>query len=423
MAPSFKLYAFIALFELGLAYPNAILRYAGFKVYYLREFIIAAVLLSLALAWSVILCEKINERALVILITLLSFAVFIGGIPEIVGLLIMASLVVAALPSKNVLGSHSFFGALYFFVIAVLAVTTDAGVYIGLPFMQEKLEFVIVFASLVYALSVFKSFERINISNKNPVALFITALILVSVVVSSTYFPTPSCSETNNEFVIWSYNIHQGFTIYGAFNGHDLAKLIAENSPAIIAMQEVDGGRITSAYQDIPVIISAYTGMCYAYQPAIENTYGVAVFSIYPILSSEGYLLESIGEQRASIKVTLKIGGGSLILISVHLGLTPEERLMQADELLKFSVKDPQAQIVAGDFNAEVDEESIKKMLLYYNDSFQKRPEYTWHWKEERESIDYVFIKKDAKLEIKSAGILETLVSDHIPVWVRIKLF
>ncbi|WP_240912043.1 MULTISPECIES: endonuclease/exonuclease/phosphatase family protein [unclassified Thermococcus] len=268
-------------------------------------------------------------------------------------------------------------GAAYLFLVATLALGAYVGMDIGLAFMDDNLEALILAASVIYALASYGGSTEVRLPNAKEIVGPLLGLAVVSVIVLALFNVGPTYVEAKKEVLIWSYNVHQGFGPYqGTFNGYELINLLKEQKPDIWAAQEVVGGMIGNGYQDIPLMISAYLGYAYEYKPAVEGTHGIAVFSHWHMKTESELNPESLGQARSAQKVT--IDELELTLVNVHMGLNETERAMQAGELLKFAESEPVAHIIAGDTNVEPDEEAIAILTRNYYNSFEKRPPYTF---------------------------------------------
>ena len=420
--PGFSLYAFAALLELGLIYPNAVLRYSGINVYYLPTFVGFSFVIALALLLGPYLAKR-QEVAMALLI-LGSATLFLKPL-SLVGLPLALASAIALL--ENAKGSRGgVIGAVYIFLVATLALGAYVGRDIGLPFMEDRLEALIFVASLVYALVTYKKSPEVSIPTTKEIVGPLGGLAIAALIVLALFHTGPSYVEAKKEVLIWTYNVHQGFGPYdGIFNGYELVNLLKEQKPDIWAGQEVVGGMIGNGYQDVPLFVSAYLGYAYEYKPAAEGTYGIAVFSHWH-MKTEGELnLKSVGQARPAQKVTIEELG--LTIVNVHMGLSEEERAMQAEELLKFAKEPPVAHIITGDTNAEPDEEAIKILTSEYRDAFSERPPYTFLWERsgvvDKENIDYILLQKNWPAKVKDYGCLcDVEVSDHRPVWALIEL-
>ena len=149
--PGFGLYAFAALIELGLIYPNAVMRYSGITVYYLPQFIGFSFVVALAILLGPYLGKKPGTAAL--LLVLGSAALFVKP-AALIGLpLALASAIALVESSKG--GRGGIIGAVYLFLVATLGIGAYVGRDIGLAFMEDRLEALILVASVVYALSAY----------------------------------------------------------------------------------------------------------------------------------------------------------------------------------------------------------------------------------------------------------------------------
>lgn len=420
--PGFGLYAFAALLELGLIYPNAIMRYSGITVYYLPQFVGFSFLVALAILLGPYLGKKPGMAAFLLILG--SAALFVKP-AALIGLpLALASSIALVESSKGSRGGV--FGAVYLFIIALLGIGAYVGRDIGLAFMEDRLEALILVASIVYALSAYGKNVDIRAPSVKELAGSLGGLALASVIVLALFNASPTYEPAKKEVLIWSYNVHQGFGPYeGTFNGYELVNLLKDIKPDILASQEVVGGMIANGYQDVPLMLSAYLGYAYEYKPAVEGTYGIAVFSHWH-MSSEGELnLRSVGQARPAQKVSFE--ELNLTLVNVHMGLSEDERAMQAEELLNFAESEPAAHIIAGDTNAEPEERAIEILSRDYRDAFEQRPPYTFLWEgngvRDEENIDYILLKRGWPAKVKNYGcLLEVEVSDHRPIWALIEL-
>lgn len=420
--PGFGLYAFATLLELGLIYPNAVMRYSGMTVYYLPEFVGFSLLLALAILLGPYLARK--PAVAMVLLVAGSATLFLKPL-SLVGLPIALASTIGLV--ENAKGSRGgVIGAVYLFIVATLALGAYVGRDIGLPFMEDRLEALILVAAVIYALNAYGKSAEVSLPGVKEIAGPLVGLVLVSVIVLALFNAGPTYVEAKRDVLVWTYNVHQGFGPYdGTFNGYELVNLLAEQKPDVWLAQEVVGGMIGNGYQDVPLFISAHLGYAYEYKPAVEGTYGIAVFSHWHMKTESELNLPSVGQARPAQKVSIEELG--ITVVNVHMGLSEEERAMQAEGLLKFAEASPVAQMMAGDTNAEPDERAIEILTRDYRDAFPERPSYTFLWERngvrDEENIDYILLKKDWPVDVKDYGCLcDVPASDHRPVWVLIGL-
>ncbi|MDV3104008.1 endonuclease/exonuclease/phosphatase family protein [Thermococcus waiotapuensis] len=395
------------------------MRYSGVNVYYLPQLVGFSLVVALAILLGQFLSKKPGLAATMLVLGSASLFVKPAGL---IGLpLALASTVALLEGAKGSKGGV--LGAVYLFLVATFALGAYIGRDIGLAFMEDRLEALILAAAVVYALSSYKGNVEVKPPKVKEIAGSLAGLVAMAVIVLALFNVSPVYEPAKKEVLIWTYNVHQGFGPYrGTFNGYELVNLLREQKPDIWAAQEVVGGMIGNGYQDVPLIISVYLGYAYEYKPAVEGTYGIAVFSHWHMRTEGELNLKSVGQARPAQKVSIEELG--ITFVNVHMGLSEEERAMQAEELLSFAKASPVAQIIAGDTNAEPHERAIEILTRDYRDAFEKRPPYTFNWGNvDIENIDYILLKKDWAAEVKDYGCLcEVEVSDHRPLWALLKL-
>lgn len=159
-------------------------------------------------------------------------------------------------------------------------------------------------------------------------------------------------------------------------------------------------------------------------------TDGPAVFSKYPILKTEAYMLSKTDE-RAAIKAEIQIEDKKLLVFSTHLIHTHQKDMEvqneQALNLLKLLPRENT--VVMGDFNATPGSFVIKKMREEFTDSdpnskptWSVYPEGCLMCKPQDISIrlDYIFTSPDVK--IKSSEVEGSKGSDHLPITAEIEI-
>jgi len=212
-----------------------------------------------------------------------------------------------------------------------------------------------------------------------------------------------------------SYNIHQGFTADGRLNGAELAGALSM-LPAVLCLQEVDGGRATSSYIDVPVLLSSM-GYRVEFQPAIAGHYGVAVaYRGGPLERLASGVLPGVdSEDRA----WLAADAGGLPVATVHLGLTPGERLVQVELLFQgLEAAGVEPAVLCGDFNEEWG--AATEAILsrgYVRLEPAGGPGFTCCLGEDvRVAIDHVYVLEGSPASLWEAWIVYVEASDHLPV-------
>ena len=148
------------------------------------------------------------------------------------------------------------------------------------------------------------------------------------------------------ELRVVSYNIKHGQGMDGKIDLERVAAVIAQKKPHLVALQEVDKDCKRSGNRDIAA-----------------GEYGVAVLSKLPISGLHHYKLPGGPEPRTALEVQVTVKGHaeSVSFVSVHNDWTSEEvRVGQVTALLDHLKERKHPVIIAGDFNGEMNDASMK---------------------------------------------------------------
>jgi endonuclease/exonuclease/phosphatase family metal-dependent hydrolase len=219
-----------------------------------------------------------------------------------------------------------------------------------------------------------------------------------------------------------TYNIHYGYDAYWHLSLEDIARTIEANGVHVIALQEVDRGRLTSYSLDNAYYLARRLGMQVAYLPTVEHLTGIAVLYAGPAAQVEARLLPSLQEQTGVVRVSLDAGGKSLNAYGIWMGLSDEDTLRQIREALDFIGATSPATF-GGDFNAEPDSPVAGEVLRAgFVDPFVALgfdpPPFTSPAIGPVKQIDYVWVRGLAPME---AWVPDSLASDHRMVVVEVQ--
>jgi len=225
---------------------------------------------------------------------------------------------------------------------------------------------------------------------------------------------TPENLQSEENLSIATYNIHYGYDENWNFTLDQQAQAIRESGADIVALQEVDAGRITSYSVDDALYLARSLGMQAAFLPTIEHLTGIAVLYRGPAAPVASRLLTSELEQTGIIGIELSIGGRQVGTYGVWIGLDPIEAERQIEEALEF-IGDGSAAAFAGDFNLEHGDPPIEVIKAAgFIDPFQSLglnpPPPTHPAVEPLVQIDYVWLRGMAP---SSASVSDSLASDH----------
>jgi endonuclease/exonuclease/phosphatase family metal-dependent hydrolase len=157
-----------------------------------------------------------------------------------------------------------------------------------------------------------------------------------------------------------TYNVHSCRGRDGKVDPLRIAEVIAGCEADIIALQELDVGRMRTGGADQAKIIAAHLNVVSHFHPAFhleDEQYGDAILTALPSRLVKAGPLPSIGEPRGAIWVSIDLGGVELQVINTHFGLRRRERASQAAALLGPGwLGSPRCRdapcVLMGDFNA-----------------------------------------------------------------------
>ena len=229
---------------------------------------------------------------------------------------------------------------------------------------------------------------------------------------------------------VMTYNIHHANPPSKAKDSvidlKAIADVINKAKPDLVALQEIDVHN-ARAGMDVneAAVLGKLTGMNYHFTRAIYyrgGEYGDAVLSKFPIVDSMDYHLpkiEGTNEETRSlcmIKVMLP-GKKQIYFASTHLGLTKESRVLQAEKLSGIIKSLSLPLIIAGDFNATPESETIKVLDSVLTRSCKSGCPFTIPTIHPKHEIDYImYTPSDNFKVLNHETIAETYASDHLPV-------
>ena len=159
---------------------------------------------------------------------------------------------------------------------------------------------------------------------------------------------------------LWGYE--QWDTRKGA-----ISSLISEQSPDIVALQEVQLDAAKSPISQAAYLAQAVDFQYVVYAPSLRTarhprgksltqgySHGLALLSKYPILSSESYLLSQgvdFQEPCSVLFATVEENGEKTEICNVHFGNTDNESSEHLKELLEICTARNSRPIILGDFN------------------------------------------------------------------------
>lgn len=237
---------------------------------------------------------------------------------------------------------------------------------------------------------------------------------------------------------LMTYNVHACGGMDGRVSPRRVARVIAEHSPDLVALQEVDLGRRRSRAEDQGAIIARELGMEVVFCPTItrgEEHYGHALLSRWPVEIVKRALLPHDPrswwkEPRSALWVRIMIGETAVNLVTTHLGLGPRERLIQMQMLLGEDwlggLPDDAPILMCGDFNLTPGSAPYRLAAARFRDvqlavngnERGPRPMKTFSSLRPFARLDHIFLSKRFAVErvIVPRNALTRVASDHLPL-------
>lgn len=231
---------------------------------------------------------------------------------------------------------------------------------------------------------------------------------------------------------ILTYNIHHGEDMNGKLDLQQIANVINATKPDIVALQEVDSVTNRTKQTDQLKELASLTNMNYFYGKSMNycgGGYGVGILTKLKIVNSFVTLLPgfSKSEPRAMATVELELKNKKHFVFSaIHLDSDrdPEERIEQAKKILVLFSQMKKPSIIAGDFNAQPEEATMKDIVYsLYNETDPSGYSFSFPSAQPAVKIDYILVSKGHHWKkIYYEVINEKIASDHRPVLSVVKL-
>jgi endonuclease/exonuclease/phosphatase family metal-dependent hydrolase len=239
---------------------------------------------------------------------------------------------------------------------------------------------------------------------------------------------------------ILTYNVHRCLGTDGRLSPSRIADVIAAYEPDVVALQELDVGRLRTGGIDQAHAIAQALGMhvhFHASLRVLKEEYGNAILTHRPsrLVKAEalpGWVRRPNLEPRGALWASVQIGGTEVQVINTHLGLRRHERLAQIDTLLgphwlgQPACREPV--ILVGDFNATPRSRAYQHLASHLSDaqaqSGLSRPKATFPSRLPMLRIDHVFVSRSIRvLRVETVRTpLARIASDHLPLLVEFQI-
>lgn len=239
---------------------------------------------------------------------------------------------------------------------------------------------------------------------------------------------------------IMTYNVHSCVGMDGKLSLDRIARVIARHDPDIVALQELDSGRLRTLGFDQMDALAKRLDMQHHFHPVLtveEEMYGNGILSRYPFkIVRAGSLPRLWGhsyfEPRGALWIEIQYLDTKIQLINTHLSFWSHEQRKQIEALcgpewLSHANCNGNV-IVCGDFNALPYSGTCRSMKGKLEDVQLRldshKPLKTWFGHFPMGRIDHIFSSKNIevlKVEVPNTC-LEKLASDHLPLIAELRI-
>jgi len=221
---------------------------------------------------------------------------------------------------------------------------------------------------------------------------------------------------------IMTYNLHNGFNTEANLDMEDIAQVIENSQPDIVALQEVSRGWVVSGRVDMLTWLSQRLDLPYVFGPTADPFWGNAILSRYPIVEYTLYDLppRDLFVLRGFTVALIDLGNGDrLQVITTHYHHLEEDtdiRQLQSDAVIDFW-DGAERTVLLGDLNAQPNDpemEMLRQAGLVDAMAGIEPPAYTYPSVNPERRIDYIWVSPD--LRISDVWVPVSNASDHLPV-------
>ncbi len=221
---------------------------------------------------------------------------------------------------------------------------------------------------------------------------------------------------------LMTYNIHHAEGMDKVYAPERIAKLILEDDPDVVALQEVDSAsrRVNGHY--VAGDIAKFTGMTDTYAETIPfqgGKYGIALLSKQAPKSVKRIPLPGQEEKRAMLIADF----GQYVVCCTHLSLTEEDRINSIVLIRKALKKYKRKPIfIMGDFNDTPSSVFMQKFTRHFQ-ALTSKSIPTFPYDQPREVIDYIMTRQGTgqPRAIRSHITIGNIASDHCPLMTEVE--
>ena len=224
-----------------------------------------------------------------------------------------------------------------------------------------------------------------------------------------------------------AWNLRMGYGMDGTFRPAEVAQVLREEGTDVVLLSEIDRGWLLNGGQDQLGVLARLLGFEMAFGPAGDQVWGDAILSRWPLDDVRGERLPGYDSLTGATALSATVTppkGSKVRVVATHLQPDSEGEdptLRQARDVAAIAKGVTGPVVVGGDFNFQPGSGSWQAMLdAGLTDALaEARPLRTARSDELTEEIDHVFVRG---LTATAPRTLESLLSDHLPVFVDLRV-
>lgn len=218
---------------------------------------------------------------------------------------------------------------------------------------------------------------------------------------------------------VMTYNVRNGHGVDGVKDIKRCAEVINDARPHVIAVQELDSmSRRNNKY--VLGELAQLTGYHDYYHRTIPykgGAYGIGILSRKEALSVDFHPLPCRKEPRGLLVVEFK----KYYLLCTHLSLNQEDRVTSVGIIRDIVSKLDKPVFIAGDMNARPNSKPMKA-FKEFTQVLNDENKFTIPSNKPRSCIDYILGANGSFKVLKDYVYYGTIASDHLPLYVDVKI-
>jgi len=249
---------------------------------------------------------------------------------------------------------------------------------------------------------------------------FVAQLLCLLLLANAQQAMSQEPEDSSRVLRVMSFNIFHGETMKGDFNLEQIARVIRQAKPDLVALQEVDLYTGRSSGRDLAGELGLLTRMLPLFGMAMPfdgGEYGEGILSRYSFLMTRNHALPSGEgkEPRSALeaRVVLK-SGDTIAFVGTHFDHTGEvDRINQADKVREILADMDLPVLLAGDLNATPESRTMEILFSDLNPSSTDFAP-TIPSNGPRAKIDYILYGPPERWRVlESRVICDSIASDH----------